>query len=69
MKNQVCVRVKSNIDPEIFTGNRELSNIGIIGNNREGLLGMLTGLPPHSAGFIARLEVWHGKERLIDPYP
>ena len=33
MKNQVCVRVKSNIDPEIFTGNRELSNIGIIGNN------------------------------------
>ena len=36
---------------------------------REGLLGMLTGLPPHSAGFIARLEVWHGKERLIDPYP
>ena len=25
--------MKSNIDPEIFTGNRELSNIGIIGNN------------------------------------
>ena len=33
MKNQVLVLVKSNIDPEIFTGNRELSNIGIIGNN------------------------------------
>ena len=35
MKIQVCVRVKSNIDPEIFTGNRELSNIGIIGNNTQ----------------------------------
>ena len=33
MKNQVCVRVKSNIDPEIFTGNRELWHIGIIGIN------------------------------------
>ena len=30
---------------------------------------MLTGLPPHSASFIACSEVWHGKERLVDPYP
>ena len=28
---------------------------------------MLTGLSPHSAGFIACSEVWHGKERLSLP--
>ena len=30
-----------------------------------GLLGMLTGLPPHSAGFLTCSEVWKGKTSIL----